>query len=87
MSGPGPVEDTAHGRHPAVISSARWLDVNPGLAEPQRAVAQVFAVAAMDVLNLVPDGTELTRALWSLIAAKDDAVPASLVDASGRVTR
>jgi hypothetical protein len=74
----GPVAATAEGRNPAVVGAARWLDVNPGLGEPQRQVAQLFATAAMGLLDLVPDSPDLTHALRSLTTAKDDAVRASL---------
>lgn len=73
----GPVEATAEDRHTAVRSAARWLDVNPELPGPQAAVSQVFARAAMDLLDLVPDGPELTSALGTLTQAKDHAVRAS----------
>lgn len=79
MAGIGPVQDAAAGRHPGVVSAARWLDVNPGLPPELAAVAHVFTRAALDLLDAVPvDGPELTSALNALTQAKDHAVRAAL---------
>jgi len=81
----GPVEATAADRRPEVVGVARWLDVNPALTGPERAVAQVFAVAAMDLLGAVGvDTPDLVVALRSLVSAKDDAVRASIAGRGGR---
>ena len=74
----GPVASLCEGRHPSVGTAARWLDVNPALEGPQRQVAQLFVVAALGLLESVPDGPELVQSLWRLGEAKNLAVQASL---------
>jgi hypothetical protein len=85
MAGIGPVGATAEGRHPGVTAAARWLDVNPGLTPELAKIAQIFARAAVDLLNAVGgDDPELTRALSALTQAKDSAVRAAIASADLR---
>jgi hypothetical protein len=57
-------------RHPAVLEALRWLDCGH-LPEELRIVAEIIASGVREVLPLVDDGPQLTRALHDLIAAKD----------------
>ncbi len=79
MRGVGPVEDAARDRHPFVVGRCRWLDVNPGLGDGPAAVAQRFALLALDLLDICPvDTPDLTDALDLLIKSKDAAVRARI---------
>lgn len=63
------VEEFAH-RHPSVVEALRWLDC-PHLPQDLRVVTEILAGAVREVLPLVDDGPQLTRALHDLTAAKD----------------
>ena len=81
------VQEAVQGRHRAVQDVARWFHAGDHLAEPAASVSRLYAALAADVLALVSvDDPELTRALSSLLASRDSAVRAALVDgeAAGR---
>lgn len=81
----GPVSEAAAGRNPAVTGAARWLDPNQALPVELRAIANVFANAAVEVLGAIPtDSPSLTLALTALTQAKDHAVRASILDIEAR---
>lgn len=67
------------GRHPGTQGLARWLTHNPNLPEglplDVALVVEHFAACMIDVL---PDGPELSAGLRHLLEAKDALVRASL---------
>jgi hypothetical protein len=68
-----PLVEEFSNRHPSVVEALRWLDC-PHLPEHLRVVAEVITSAVREVLPLVDDGPQLTRALHALTEAKDGLV-------------
>lgn len=66
-------------RHPATQQVGQWLVPNPNLPEGRPAtVSALCAVLADGVIDLVPDGPELTAGLRKLLEAKDCFVRAAI---------
>lgn len=58
-------------RHPSTVQILRWLEPNPALPEPARAVAVEVEALADEVVIHCPDGPELIAGLRFLLQAKD----------------
>ena len=66
-------------RHPSTQQIVRWLEPNPNLPKgPPAMIAVLCSQLAEDVLDLTPDGPELTAGLRKLLEAKDCFVRAAL---------
>lgn len=65
-------------RHPGTQQIARWLVTNPNLATTGRAVAEAFEELAELLIEVLPDGPELTAGLRKMLEAKDCLVRAAL---------
>lgn len=72
------------GRHPATQQIARWFAYDH-LPEPLREISSRCHTLAEDMIEILPDGPELTTGLRKLLEAKDCFVRAAL-DLSKQVT-
>lgn len=66
-------------RHPATAQVARWFDFQHLPAGLPRDVSTVFSVTVDALLEELPDGPELTKALNAMLEAKDWAVRAAIL--------
>ncbi|MEU1805830.1 hypothetical protein [Streptomyces sp. NPDC019937] len=67
----------ASGRHPSTAHIARYFDFEH-LPAGLQTVSRLFHDLAQELLDLLPDGPELTAGLRKLLEAKDCAVRAAL---------
>ena len=65
------------GRHPATVSIARFFDYDH-LPERLKPVSATCALLADRMIEMLPDGPELTTGLRKLLEAKDFFVRAAL---------
>lgn len=65
-------------RHPSVLGVLRFLEPNPNLPEPLRAIAGKVESLADEMMDSCPDGPELTTGLRKLLEAKDCFVRSAL---------
>jgi predicted RNA polymerase sigma factor len=72
------------GRHPAVVSIMRWFE-HGHLPARLAAVAAPCADLATQMVEVLPDGPELTAGLRKLLEAKDCLVRAELDRTGERV--
>ncbi len=76
-----PVEDT---RHPATEHMLDILDPNPNLEGRAWEISDEISNLASHMVNLLPDGPELTEGLRKLWEAKNNLVMAHILEIQGK---
>lgn len=75
--------DGLEGRAAATVSLARWFRFDHLPAGFPRDVSQMFAEFAASLLEVLPDGQQLTDGLRKLLEAKDCATRAAVAASRG----
>lgn len=68
-------------RHPSTASLVRWFTFSHLPEGAARGVSQLFHTLAWQLLEVLPDGPELSAGLRKLLEAKDCAVRAAIAAA------
>ena len=63
--------DVYRARHPSTVELLRFLQPNPNLYDSTRIVSQLNFNHALAMVDILPDGPELTAGLRKLLEAKD----------------